>query len=162
MVALEANNTGVRFRRVSAEDSRELTALVMQSKAVWGYSDAQMQVWRPGLEISVESLGARPACIAEVDGRIAGFYTLIESGEEWDLEDLWVFPDYMRSGIGRALLKHAADVAAAGGATSLRIESDPHAERFYIACGATRIGTVSAPIDGEPGRVRPVLRLSLG
>lgn len=162
MQVASETNTPVTIRRAAAKDVRELTALVMQAKAVWGYSDAQMQSWRPSLEISVASLGERPAFVAEDDGRIAGFYTLIESGEVWDLDDLWVFPDCMRSGIGRALLKHAADVAAAGGATSLRIESDPHAEGFYIACGATRIGAVSAPIDSEPDRVRPVLQLSLG
>jgi hypothetical protein len=37
----------------------------------------------------------------------------------------------------------------------LRVDADPHAERFYLACGAVSIGTVAAPIAGQPDRVRP-------
>jgi hypothetical protein len=40
------------------------------------------------------------------------------------------------------------------------IDADPHAEAFYRACGALRIGGVAAPIDGQPQRVRPQLVLS--
>lgn len=149
----------MHIRCGAVEDANELTALVMQAKAHWGYSNTQLQAWRSSLEVSAESLAARPASVAELDGRIVGFYSLIPSGSEWDLDDLWVLPAFMGRGIGRALLMHAGHTAAAGGATSLRIESDPYAEQFYLACGAKRVGAVAAPIESEPDRIRPVLSL---
>jgi GNAT superfamily N-acetyltransferase len=107
--------------------------------------------------VSAGSLAGRLAFVGELGGRIVGFYSLIPSVREWDLDDLWVLPALMGRGIGRALLMHASHTAAEGGATLLRIESDPYAEQFYIACGAERVGAVVAPIEGEPDRIRPVL-----
>ena len=149
----------MHIRRSAAEDTNELTALVLQAKAHWGYSKAQLEAWRSSLEVSAESLAGRLAFVGELNGRIVGFYSLIPSDREWDLDDLWVLPAFMGRGIGRSLLMHASHTAAAGGATSLRIESDPYAEQFYVACGAERVGAVAAPIEGEPDRITPVLTL---
>jgi GNAT superfamily N-acetyltransferase len=76
-----------------------------------------------------------------------------------ELTDLWVDPAAMRRGVGRRLFEHAAGVAAVAGASLLRIESDPHAEAFYLHLGATRVG--DAP-SVPPGRTIPVLSLALG
>lgn len=43
------------------------------------------------------------------------------------------------------------------GAVEITVDSDPNAEAFYLACGASRRGKVPAPIAGEPHRVRPQL-----
>jgi GNAT superfamily N-acetyltransferase len=53
------------------------------------------------------------------------------------LEHLWVLPDWMGQGIGRALFRHAAERAAARGALSLTIEADPNAEPFYLPHGCS-------------------------
>ena len=153
------SETQMHIRRSAVEDANALTALVLRAKAHWGYSKAQLEAWRSILEVSAESLAGRPAFVGELGGRIVGFYSLIPSGREWDLDDLWVLPAFIGRGIGRALLMHASHTAAAGGAASLRIESDPYAEQFYMACGAERVGAVAAPIEGEPDRIRPVLTL---
>jgi predicted N-acetyltransferase YhbS len=63
-------------------------------------------------------------------------------------------------GVGRALLAQALGHARAAGHAALHIDADPHAEAFYRRCGAMRIGATAAPIDGQPQRVRPQLRLS--
>ena len=120
-----------------------------------------MHKWRPELQVTEDTLNSRWAFVGEMDGCIIGFYSLVPSPAAWDLDDLWVLPSFIRSGVGRALLAHAAQTAAAGGAWSIRIESDPHAEPFYLACGAQRIDAVAAPIEGEPDRVRPVLALAV-
>ena len=44
---------------------------------------------------------------------------------------------------------------------TLHIDADPHAERFYLACGALRVGAVPAPLEGEPQRVRPQMALAV-
>ena len=64
------------------------------------------------------------------------------------MRNLWVAPEHMRQGFGRALLFHALQTAALGGASFIHIDADPNAESFYVACGATRIGEVPAAIEG--------------
>jgi len=40
----------------------------------------------------------------------------------------------------------------------LRIASDPHAEAFYLACGAVRVGAAASA--SIPGRELPLLELT--
>ena len=79
----------------------------------------------------------------------------------WELEHLWVHPDWLRRGIGRALLARHGSGRREGEA-ALLIDADPHAEAFYLAAGAQRVGAVAAPIAGQPDRVLPRLLLAAG
>jgi hypothetical protein len=55
----------------------------------------------------------------------------------------------MGRGAGRALFGYAEDLARLAGAASIKVESDPHAEEFYVRMGAVRYGQVSATMDGH-------------
>ena len=147
----------MQVRRAVAGDAEELSELVQRAKAHWGYARAQLEAWRSSLEVSAESVSAQPTFVAELDGQVIGFYSLVPSPEVWELDNLWVLPEFMKKGFGRALLEHALQTAAEGGATSIVADADPNAEPFYLRCGAKRIGAVAAPIAGQPNRVRPQL-----
>lgn len=142
------------------DEAAALSALAFAAKAHWGYPGAVMEAWRDELRITHEVL-RRPHGVACVGARVAGFYTLAPAPRDWELDNLWVDPGFMERGIGRVLLGHALAAARAGGARRLRIDSDPHAERFYLACGARPTGVVPAPIPGDPARVRPQLEFDL-
>jgi predicted N-acetyltransferase YhbS len=66
----------------------------------------------------------------------------------------------MGRGIGRMLLDDALRTARACGARALVIDSDPHAEGFYLRMGAARTGEVPADVAGVR-RVLPRLRIPL-
>jgi GNAT superfamily N-acetyltransferase len=93
---------------------------------------------------------------AVVEGKPVGFYALVVEGREIELEHLWVLPERMGAGIGRALFNDAVGRAASLGAEALGIESDPNAEGFYRRMGATRVGGISYSIAGQK-RTLPVL-----
>jgi GNAT superfamily N-acetyltransferase len=150
----------MQIRRAVAEECETLSALALRAKGHWGYTARQLEIWRPSLTISGEAVAAHPTFVAQIDMEIAGFYSLLGSQARWELDNLWVAPERVRQGVGRTLVAHALETAAAGGADQLYIDADPHAEAFYRACGALRIGAVAAPIEGEPSRVRPQLVLS--
>ena len=95
--------------------------------------------------------------MAAVEDEIAGFCSLVPSNPSRELDHLWVLPQFMDRGIGRALVAHALETALRGGASSVTVDADPNAESFYRACGADRCGEVPAPIPGQPKRVRPQL-----
>lgn len=149
------------IRRAEEQDASALSAIAMAAKAHWPYTAAQLEAWRDDLTISAELIASAPTYVAELEGEIAGFYSLIHEGQTWSLEHLWVAPDQMRRGIGRALLSHAMDFAARSGAASIAVDADPYAEPFYIACGARRVGAITAPVEGDPARQRPQLLLAI-
>lgn len=142
------------------DEAGALTALAFAAKAHWGYPNAVTEGWRDELRITPAIL-ARPHGVACVDAGLAGFYTLVPAPRDWELDNLWVDPRFMQQGIGRALLRHALEAARAGGAARVLVDSDPNAERFYLACGALRTGAVAAPVPGDAGRIRPQLAFDL-
>lgn len=142
-----------------ATDLPTLDAIARAAKAHWGYSAAQLAAWHDDLTTRAESLRARPLFVAQRDGVPVGFVQVATDTAPWEIWALWIEPSRMRRGIGRALLERAMDLAAAAGQTELAIDADPHALAFYRACGARVVGEIAAPIDGEPDRARPQLRL---
>lgn len=149
----------LQIRRARTDEAGQLSAIAVTAKRIWGYSEAQMQIWQSDLQITEQMISVHNVFVAERADGVAGFYCLTVSAGTWALEHLWVLPAFNRQGIGRALLGHAKSVAAAGGAKTIRIDADPNAEAFYLACGAVCTGAQPAPIDSNPDRVRPQMVL---
>jgi len=89
--------------------------------------------------------------VAEDDrGQALGFATLIEEDGFLELEDLFVDPDSMRSGVGTALMRDAKAVARSRGITRIEVTANPHARAFYESVGFVAVGVVQtrfAPAD---------------
>ena len=148
------------LRRALANESQALSELAVQAKSTWGYSAAQLASWASDLRISPESIVTEPTFVVEADGGLAGVLQLDTTTVPWAIEHLWVHPSAGRRGIGSQLVRHALRYARERGERELRIDSDPQAEQFYTRLGARKVGEVAAPIEGEPGRVRPQLVIS--
>jgi GNAT superfamily N-acetyltransferase len=80
-------------------------------------------------------------------GRILAFVTIAIRRECLEIEDLFVAPEVMRHGLGRALVEHVVDEARTQGAGRAEALANVHAEAFYETCGfraaaagATRFG----------------------
>ena len=155
----------MKIRTAMASEAHALSKLAVAAKAHWGYSQSQLRAWTSDLTLSPDAIAQLPTFVAEVHAEsgteIAGFYQLDTLQLPWSLGHLWVKPQLMRRGLGRALLLHALARVADAGLTELCIDSDPHAEPFYVAFGAKRVGAIPAPIEDDPARMRPQLRLVL-
>jgi GNAT superfamily N-acetyltransferase len=151
----------VHIRRAHGSEAPVLSALALEAKGHWGYSSEDFDRWRMQISVTDTDVELNPTFVAEIDHSIVGFYCLVKQPPTWELAHLWVVPQAMRRGIGRALLAHAVSTARDGGASAIAIDADPNAEPFYLACGAQRRGVVAAPVSGDPARVRPQLILSV-
>lgn len=150
------------IRRARVQEVAKLTQLALASKAHWPYPPALIEQWRAALTVDATRVAEQPAYVAELNGEVAGFYVLeTQTPAQWALRDLWVLPRHIGSGVGTHLLQHACALARASAVAGLTIDADPHAEEFYLARGAQRVGQVAAPIDGEPRRIRPQMLLVL-
>lgn len=119
-----------------------------------------MEQWRELLTITPEFITRHDTFIALIEQQLVGFHALVERRDAIYLEHLWVAPEQIRRGIGRALFQHAVQQATARKAARLTIEADPHAEPFYLRMGARRVGVVGSELDGER-RELPLLEFDL-
>jgi hypothetical protein len=88
----------MNLRPAVAEDCDALTALALRAKAHWGYAQAELEKWRQLLTVSCATLATQPTFVGEVNGTVVGFYSLARRNGPWQLEDLWVAPEYMGRG----------------------------------------------------------------
>jgi ribosomal protein S18 acetylase RimI-like enzyme len=148
----------LQIRKAVAADAPVLTKVAHAAKRHWKYDEALIALWRESLTVTPGDIESDVVFCAETGGRIAGFYSVSYSDGRWEVEHLWVRPDSIGRGAGRALFEHLRGEIAARGAKSLRIESDPNAEGFYRKMGARRAGEVPS---SPAGRMLPVLVLDL-
>lgn len=147
------------IRPASAVEADLLTDLSLRSKAFWGYDASFLARCRAVMIVKAGGIESRPHYVAEVAGRIAGFYGFEPEAEGIGLDYLFIDNDFIGRGIGRALWQHAVDTARRLGHPALIVVSDPNAEGFYLKMGCRRIGT--RPSELENGRQLPLLRYDL-
>jgi GNAT superfamily N-acetyltransferase len=149
-------NDDYSLRPATVADAPALTAIAHAAKRHWGYPEEWIRRWADGLTLTPAYIGQNLVFIAREGETIRGFHALVLQGNDAQLDHLWVLPDAMGQGIGRALFEHAENCARQNGATRLWVESDPHAESFYRHLGMTVFDQTPAPMDGQP-RFLPLL-----
>ena len=148
--------SAIKIIRAKADDAAKLSNIAFAAKGHWRYPERWLEIWRDTLTVQPEFIVAHETYAAVADGSTVGFYALRCEGERPRLEHLWVLPDAMNQGVGRALFVHAVERAKAFGYRAMEIESDPNAEGFYQKLGARRIGLRIAELEGQR-RELPVL-----
>ena len=131
---------GLVIRVARADEAAALTELAMRSKAYWGYEASFLARCRAALEVKTAALSAQPHFVAERFGRRLGFYGFEPLPDGVALDYLFVEPDCVGQGIGRALWQHALALAADLGHAALTVVADPNAAGFYRRMGAEPAG----------------------
>lgn len=142
-----------------------LTELCIRSKAYWGYESAFMTAAARLLQIPERQIGAGNVLAALQGGdgsEPCGVAAIIplRRKRHFELSHLFVAPEQLRRGIGRALFDAAVALAAERGASHLSILSDPHAADFYDRLGARRTGSAPSGVGGN--RMLPLFELAIG
>jgi GNAT superfamily N-acetyltransferase len=145
----------MRLRTARYGEAESLSELALRSKGHWGYDEAFLAACRDELSLDPDELAARRVTVAEEDGTLLGFATLEGEAPQGVLGMLFVEPAAIGRGVGGLLYRHVLDRARELGFDLLTIDADPHAEAFYLAMGAQRVGEV--PSGSIPGRVLPLL-----
>ena len=146
------------LRLAKPEEAGALTDLAHESKRHWGYPENWISHWKDALTITPEYIAANQVFVAEDDESIIGFYALVVSGDRAELDHMWVSPDHLGTGVGKALFVHAMRAAKGQSLSEVEILSDPNAEGFYQKMGAYRTGESVSEVDGQP-RVLPRLTI---
>lgn len=145
------------LRRARPEEAAELAALAVRSKGHWPYPPEFLARFARVQGLTGEVVATNEVWVAERDGTVRGFCTLLHRADRTILDDLWLDPPEIGRGSGRLLFEHAVARATAAGARVLEWDADPHAEGFYVRMGARTVGWSDSPL----GRRLPLMRLTL-
>jgi GNAT superfamily N-acetyltransferase len=137
----------VQIERAKPDEAATLTEIAFAAKRHWGYPEQWIAGWTDLLTVKPRLISEQETYAAYVDGGTVGFYSLRGGAARICLDHLWVLPQAMRRGVGRALFLHAVGRATALGFETLEIESDPNAAGFYERIGARRIATTVTEMD---------------
>lgn len=141
------------------DECAALTALGLESKAVWGYAPEAMAVFRDELTVPESDVRDGHVFVYVRDEQIVGYYTLKPVAHDCiELAHLFVDPQHLRDGIGKRLFQHAEIRSRDLGFLKLVIQSDPNAAGFYQKLGVSMTGEIPSSI---PGRSIPCFELSL-
>jgi GNAT superfamily N-acetyltransferase len=113
--------------------------------------DREMLLANPdALALSSAAIDEQRTRAAVVNGDVVGFATLLRIGDAFELEDLFVDPEWMRRGIGLALVRDAAAIAMAKGVSRIEVTANPHALAFYKRAGFVPDGTAVTRFGPAP------------
>lgn len=143
----------MELRPPMLEELPALSTLCMRSKAHWGYDAAFMDACAEELTLTAKDLAEGHIIVAVTGTTHLGVAHVLTGGETAVIDKLFIDPDHIGSGVGRALFQWARDVAVDSGASTLAIDSDPYAESFYRKMGAETVKRV--PSESIEGRTLP-------
>lgn len=152
---------GIQIRRAQPDEAEVLTDVAHAAKRHWNYPEAWIERWTVDLTITPGFIAENEVFVAMIDGEIGGCCALVLTETLAEIEHMWIRPEHMGSGIGRALFEHAKQRAEVRGARVLELSADPNAEGFYARMGAKRVGEIKAGMSGDESRALPRMRINL-
>lgn len=152
--------TALSIREARPDEAAMLSALAMRSKAHWGYDAEFLEACRADLTITPQEIAESVSLVCERKASVVGFSRVVLMDERTaELDSLFVDPSAIGTGAGKLLWERSVAAARDLGAQDLVLQSDPHAEGFYLSRGARRIGEVASAL--LPGRTLPLMHLDL-
>jgi N-acetylglutamate synthase-like GNAT family acetyltransferase len=150
----------IQIRRAKPDEASVLTEIAHAAKRHWGYPENWIEHWKDDLTITPEFILRHEVYVALAGEEIVGCCALVCGAEQAELEHMWIKPEHIGTGVGRALFLYLKERAVNLGLPALEISSDPNAEGFYRRMGAKRTGDVRSEIEGKP-RVLPRMTVEL-
>ena len=138
-----------KIRDAFKNEGEELSQLALRSKSIWGYDDAFIEACRPHIKVDEEYIQNWPVVVIEKNNDVLGFYSLKEISNEKRLDNLWIEPRCVRSGLGRVLFENAVDRAKELNWSYFRLAGEPDAIPFYEKMGAELIGKVQSRLRDD-------------
>ena len=147
------------IERAHSNDSEVLTAITKASKAHWGYSDTQIELWSEQLTITKPYIETNPVYKLVIDDKIAGYYSFYNEDEQTvKLDNLFILPEYIGKGFGKLLLNDLLFRLKSTNVKKVMLHSEPNAEMFYTKFGFVKTGQVETSIKD---RHLPVMEMDV-
>lgn len=146
--------------RPTETDLTDINELILSAKRSWNYPEHLIELWKPDMFISSDTLDEQEFWIArnETEELVYVYSISQQTKAVYELNDCWVAPQFKGQGYGKDLFTHLLQTLSCKNAETLVIVSDPNAEGFYKRMGASKVGEHTSKPEG---RMLPVLELQL-
>ena len=144
----------MHIRDARPDEAGGLTELQRRASLVWDDTREALLAHPEVIDVPADLLGS--VRVAEEDGRPLGFSAVIPATDGAELDGLFVEPDLMRGGVGRALVEDAVERLHAAGVTRLEVTANLNALAFYEKVGFVAIGPVETQFAPGLRMYRPV------
>ncbi|MCA9864261.1 MAG: GNAT family N-acetyltransferase [Thermomicrobiales bacterium] len=152
--------TALSIREARPDEAALLSALALRSKAYWGYDAGFLEACRADLTWTPQEIAESVTLVCVGTAGVLGFSQIVLKDESTaELDALFVDPTAIGTGAGKLLWERSLAAARELGALDLVLQSDPHAEGFYLSRGARRIGEIASAL--VPGRTLPLMHVDL-
>lgn len=153
------NHSTFFIRRANPSEATLLSGIAKAAQASWGYPEAWLRAWEQSLTLTESFLRYSIALVAEMDQTLTGFWChqLALSKNDVATSLLFVHPDYIGQGCGRALWHTLQSILAHLEIHSISIQAEPKALGFYLKLGGQKIDEMPSPLI--PGRTLPIVKL---
>jgi GNAT superfamily N-acetyltransferase len=147
---------GRAIRHAAPAEARLLEELQRRSSDVWEEYRNQLAAHPDAIELPQSFIEQGWVRVAEgADGKPIGFSVVIPTDDQvHELDGLFVEPDHMGCGVGRALVQDAVARATRAGAERLEVTAGP-AQGFYEKVGFELVGAAQT-------RFGPAVRMAAG
>jgi GNAT superfamily N-acetyltransferase len=140
----------IAIRDARPEDVDVLRAVFRRSSLSNEADRAHLLANPDALEWGVEAVVEGRTRVAVVDDRVVGFATTTAVADGIELDDLFVDPDWMRRGVGHALLMDVVATARARGILRINVSAGEAALGFYARAGFVAEGVVETRFGPAP------------
>ncbi len=155
---MKATPENMLIEKANKEDHEILTEITKKSKTYWGYSNEQIEIWAELLTISPTYIETKNVFNLVVDTKIVGYYAFFTIEEKTiKLDNLFVLPNYIGKGLGRALMDDFLIRLKKTNAKKIILHSEPNVEKFYAKFGFVKVGQLETSIKD---RYLPIMELA--
>jgi GNAT superfamily N-acetyltransferase len=149
----------MRLEKANSNDNEVLTAITKKSKAYWGYSDEQIEIWSESLTVSPAYIETKSVYKLVIDTRTVGYYSFFYEDEYTiKLDNLFILPEYIGKGFGRILMDDFLILVKGTDVSKIILDSEPNAEMFYAKLGFVKVGEIETSIEN---RYLPIMELNI-
>jgi N-acetylglutamate synthase-like GNAT family acetyltransferase len=131
----------ISIRTATVDDIPAIKALYRRSSLSNEGDRTLLGIHPEFLEWCEEPIGHGKTRVAVAhSGEVLGFATVSPCESMIEIEDLFVVPESMRQGIGRALVEDALNTARDADLLCIEVDANPHSLAFYAKVGFAEIG----------------------
>jgi len=147
------------IEKANTNDDKILTEITKKSKAFWGYSEEQIEIWSEFLTVTKEYIETKAVYNLVVEDKIIGYYSFFHESENTiKLDNLFVLPDFIGKGFGKILMNDFLLRLKNSAVEKVVLNSEPNAEEFYKKFGFVKVGQIETSIKD---RFLPIMELKI-
>lgn len=146
------------IKKANSNDHEILTEITKKSKAYWGYSNEQIEIWSEFLTVSKEYIETNPVYNLVIEDKIIGYYSFFHESENTiKLDNLFVLPEFIGKGFGKILMNDFLNRLKKNDVQKVILNSERNTETFYTKFGFVKIGQIETSIKD---RFLPIMELN--